>query len=81
MKDKTQLRKEAYQYILQTLSRIPASGEIYDTRQIVPLEELRLIKDGVADPSPVLVALLKEWLAGTISEREIDSYLVKPFEK
>ncbi len=81
MEDKVQLRKDAYQYILRILGRIPASEDMSGNIQTVPLEELRTIKEGIADPSPALVSMLKEWLAGSISDSEIDSHLIYPFQK
>ena len=61
-----QLRKEAYQYILKILSNLPASADEKNWIQYIPLEELRLIKEGIADPSPALVALLKDLLRGDV---------------
>lgn len=75
------LRKEAYQYVLQVLGYLSSSADERHWGQLIPLEELRLIKEGVADPSPALVALLKESLRGIVSESAIDLHLVTPFEK
>jgi hypothetical protein len=84
MTTRSDLRKEAYQYILHTLAEIQVSdNNDNDESRIawVPLEELRLIKEGIADPSAEFVALLKSMLCNTVSESEIDSHLVTPFEK
>jgi hypothetical protein len=75
-----QTRKEAYQYILKILSNLPASADDKNWIQYIPLEELRLIKEGIADPSPALIALLKDLVSGHVSRIEIDSHLVTPFE-
>jgi hypothetical protein len=77
---RSELRKEAYAYFLNTLSKLPAStGDNYWIH-CVSLEELRLLKEGKVDPSPALVALVKEFLNGTVSNEVIDSHLVTPFQ-
>ncbi len=81
MEDKIQLRKDAYQYVLRILGSIPAPEDTQNKIQTVPLEELRSIKEGISDPSPAVVSMLKEWLAGSISDSEIDSHLIYPFQK
>jgi hypothetical protein len=80
MTTRKELRKEAYKYILQVLSRLPPSDNNKDWIEYIPLEELRLVKEGIADPSPGLVALLKDLLNGVVHDSVIDSYLVTPFE-
>jgi hypothetical protein len=77
---RTELRKEAYRYILFLLGNLPSSTSSSESPHFFPLEELRLIKEGIADPSPALVTLLKELLQGTISDMVIDSNLVTPFQ-
>jgi hypothetical protein len=74
------LRKEAYQYILQIFSGISESENEENGDVSIPLEELRLIKEGIADPSPSLVALIKNLLGHTLSVSEIDAHLVTPFK-
>jgi hypothetical protein len=81
MVSRSDLRKEAYHYILQILSSLPAQPAGHDWLQYVPLEELRLMKEGMADPSPALVDLLKELLQSGVSDGTIDSHLVTPFAK
>jgi hypothetical protein len=76
---RSDLRKEAYHYILQILGFLPAQPVGHDWLQLVPLEELRLMKEGMADPSPALVDLVKELLHGVVSDGIIDSHLVTPF--
>ncbi len=78
---KCDLRKEAYRYIQERLSKLSVSS--YDTEQNLsfPLDELMRLKEGVADPSVVLVAALKQLFKGTVTEAEIDAYLVKPFRE
>ncbi len=78
---RSKLRKEAYQYILLLLGKLPSTTRSDDSQHFIPLEELRLIKEGLADPSAALVILLKELLQGTVSDVTVDSHLVKPFQK
>jgi hypothetical protein len=81
MTDRSDLRMEAYHYILKILGDLSISDNEENRTVCIPLEELRLIKKGIADPSPDLVALLKSMLRNTVSESVIDSHLVMPFEK
>jgi hypothetical protein len=76
---RNELRKEAYQYILYLLSHSPDTMNDNNSSQFMPLEELRLVKEGFADPSPALVSLLKQLLHGAISDSTIDAHLVTPF--
>jgi|WetSurMetagenome_2_1015567.scaffolds.fasta_scaffold219352_2 hypothetical protein len=79
MTDRIEIRKEAYRFILQRLNTLHAEVTGTGWMQIVSLEELRLLKEGIADPSASLVAVLKDQLKGTVNDQEIDSYLVEPF--
>ncbi len=81
MTARSDLRKEAYHYILQILSDVSVNDKEESRVTCIPLEELRLIKEGIADPSPDLVTLLKSMLCDTVSESVLDSHLVAPFEK
>ena len=78
---KSHLRKLAYGYIVDRLSN--SSVSIDDSHQYsnVSLHELMLLKEGLADPSVQLVALLKQLLRGSVTEVEIDAHLVAPFKK
>ncbi len=80
MVTRSELRKEAYRYVLFLLSSSPNPIEDNAPGQFIPLDELRQIKEGVADPSPALVNLLKDLLQGTINDATIDSHLVIPFQ-
>ncbi len=80
MVDRNDLRKEAYKYVLFLLSNSNNASENNNSNQFIPLEELRLVKEGIADPSPALVALLKQLLQGNISDGTIDAHLVTPFQ-
>ncbi len=80
MTARSDLRKEAYHYILQILGDVSVNDNEESRIVCIPLEELRLIKEGIADPSPDLVTLLKSMLCNTLSESVIDSHLVTPFE-
>jgi hypothetical protein len=73
------LRKEAYRYIQAILSKLPIGASDVDLVLVISLEELRQLKEGVADPSASLVASLKKLLRGTVTEAEIEAYLVLPF--
>jgi hypothetical protein len=81
MLDRCNLRKEAYKYILHRLSNLPASAGNKNWIQCVPLEELRLLKEGIADPSATLVALLNDLVGDTVTDLEIQAYLVTPFKQ
>jgi hypothetical protein len=81
MTARSDLRKEAYHYILQLLSDLSINDNQENENVCIPLEELRLIKEGIADPSPSLVDLLKNVFCKHVSESDIDSHLVMPFER
>jgi hypothetical protein len=78
---KCDLRKQAYRYIQERLSKLPAGCCDADQGLSIPLDELTQLKAGVADPSVVLVATLKQLFRGTVIEAEIDASLVKPFRE
>jgi hypothetical protein len=80
MAARSELRKEAYKYVLHILGSLSDSSDNSDWSQCIPLEELRLVKEGLEDPSPTLVSLLKEMLKGAVSDSAIDAHLVTPFE-
>ena len=80
MAARSELRKEAYKFVLQILGDISSSSDNADWNQCIPLDELRLLKEGMEDPSPNLVSLLKELLQGAVSESVIDAHLVIPFK-
>jgi hypothetical protein len=80
MSDRIKVRKEAYEYILHRLSSIHAEVTSTEWMQSIPLDELRLLKEGVADPSAALVSSLKDLLKGAVNDFEIDSHLVEPFD-
>jgi hypothetical protein len=40
-----------------------------------------LLKEGLADPSDELVALLKQLLKSSVTEADIDAHLVEPFQQ
>lgn len=75
------LRKDAYRYVLERLCKLPVRSCNVDRHLIIPLNELRLLKEGLADPSEALVASLKQLFKGTVTEAEIGAHLVAPFEK
>jgi hypothetical protein len=75
------LRKQAYKYIVERLSHLPAINGSKDSLHNISLEDLKLLKEGEADPSLALVNIIKHLLAGSVTETEINTYLVNPFEK
>ncbi len=81
MAARNELRKEAYRYVLQVLSNLPAEAGNDNWIHFIPLDELRLLKEGIADPSPALISLLKEMLHNSISDTTVDAHLVTPFEQ
>ncbi len=76
---KCDIRKEACKYIQKRLRKLPVGSCDVDQGLSIPLDELTQLKEGVADPSVVLVATLKQLFRGTVTEAEIDAHLVKPF--
>ena len=76
-----QLRKEAYKYVLERLSGLPPHSSDLGSPPNISLGDLRLLKEGLADPSAELVASLKQLLRGFVMEAEIDAHLVVPFNK
>lgn len=81
MANRPNIRKSAYHYICDRLSRIPPGLASSKENLIIPLDDLRLLREGLADPSPEMVALIKQILCPAISESEIADYLVNPFRK
>ncbi|MDD4859516.1 MAG: hypothetical protein PHR56_04860 [Dehalococcoidales bacterium] len=74
-------RRSAYQYICDRLSTIPPGIQSAAADLIVPLEDLELLRQGAADPSPEMVALVKRILCPAASEAEIETHLVAPFQQ
>ncbi len=81
MTDSSELRKEAYRFILQELEKASIPHSPGEPLLNIPLDELKLLKEGQADPSPALVDSLKQLLSGNTSEIEIDAHLLTPFKK
>jgi hypothetical protein len=73
------LRCNAYRYITDKLCTLTAANDVPD-EVTISLEELRQIKEGLTDPSKILVDSLKQILGDNANSIEIDNYLVKPFE-
>ncbi len=73
------LREEAYQYIRRLIDRLPPNPRFEDPSLTFLISDLMLLRRGEADPSPALVAALKQ-TAG-VPAAEIEAYLVKPFAK
>jgi len=77
---KSQLRKTAYEYIRGEIGKLHWFSYDADHPSTITLNELMLLKEGLADPSTELVALLKQLLKGSVTEAEIDAHLVAPFQ-
>ncbi len=77
---KSQLHKLAYEYI-KDLSKSHEFSCEAGHPPVVPLNELMLLKEGLADPSAELVASLKQLLKGSVTEAEIYAHLVAPFQQ
>jgi hypothetical protein len=75
-------RREAYRYILESLGRLDLEVESQERGSpiCIPLDELRLLKEGSAGPSARLVASLRLLLGDAVSPSEINAHLVAPFE-
>jgi carbamoyl-phosphate synthase large subunit len=78
---KSEQRKQAYNYIFDQLHSVTVESTNIDWSIFVPLDDLRLLKEGNADPSPELIASLRNLLGDTVSAAEIDYHLVSPFEE
>ncbi len=76
---KSQLRKTAYEYIRGKMGKLHRFSSDADYPLTIPLNELMLLKESLADPSVVLVAAFKRLFRGTVTEAESDAHLVKPF--
>lgn len=72
-------RREAYRYILERLSMLPPGPASGDSFVWIPLDELKLLKEGVSGPSAALVASLTVLLQDVVSPEELRSHLVDPF--
>ena len=72
-------RKRAYFYICENLKKIPGGLNSLND-EFISLDDLMLLKDGLYDPSPHMVACFTRVLRSVASEEEIHSYLVAPFE-
>jgi hypothetical protein len=78
---KSQLRKTAYEYIKEQIGKLHGFSYDADHPPTISLNELMLLKEGLADPSGELVALLKQLLKGSVTEADIDAHLVEPFQQ
>ena len=78
---KSQLRKTVYEYIKGEIGKLHWFSYDADLPSTIPLNELMLLKEGLADPSAELVASLKQLLMGSVTESEIDAHLVVPFQQ
>jgi hypothetical protein len=78
---KSQIRKIAYKYIKEWISKShEISGEA-EQSPAIPLNDLILLKQGMADPSAELIASLKQSLRGSVTEAEINAHFLTPFRQ
>ena len=76
----SQLREAAYAYIREQIGHLHGCYDDSGHSPVIPLHELMLLKEGLADSSTELIASLKHLLKGFITEAEIDTHLVVPFQ-
>jgi len=79
MSDRREIRKAAYQYIWQKLGQLQPSSGAANDGFVISLDELSSLKDGTADPSPEMVALVRSLLGHAVGDAEIEANLVTPF--
>ena len=72
-------RRQAYTYIRQKLAELPVDGANPDL--FVPLDDLRLLREGLANPTAELIASLRRLFGNRFGESEFEAYLVAPFEQ
>ena len=72
-------RRNAYRYILERLSRLPAEPGDAASAVWIPLDDLRRLKDGLAGPTPGLIAALSSLIGHEIDPEEFNAHLVTPF--
>lgn len=77
-------RKRAYYYIVEQAKKVNWDPSIDSDERLadvldIPISDLNLLKEGLSDPSPRLIAEFKKLFSPTIHEDEVDLYLVKPF--
>jgi hypothetical protein len=72
------IRKQAFAYIAENLTDLPVDSSA-DPVLCVPLEDLRLLREGLADPSAELVASLRILLGHAVGDNEFEMHLVTPF--
>ena len=78
---KSQLRKTAYKYVKGKISKLHGFSHDAGHPSTISLNELMLLKEGHADPSGELVALLKQLLKSSVTEADINAHLVEPFQQ
>jgi hypothetical protein len=74
----SELRKQAYNYITEKLAALPVESES-DQNLYIPLEDLRLLKEGKANPSAELMSSLRCLFENIIGDNELEIHLVAPF--
>ena len=84
MENCQQNREKAYYFIVEQAKKLCAISKYRYNKtttdvELISLDELYKIKNGLADPSPELVGTMKKLLQHVTSESEIDKHLVEPF--
>ncbi|UCG55245.1 MAG: hypothetical protein JSV32_03250 [Dehalococcoidia bacterium] len=79
-------RKQAYSFITKKIKKLKLSdyyrlNKTTYNLDYISLSDLTELKKGTSDPAPQLVVNLKNLLLGTVSEAEIDKYLIQPFKE
>ncbi len=77
----SQLRGTAYAYIREQISHLHGYSDNNSHSPVIPLHELMMLKEGLADPSAELISSLKQLLRGYVTEAEIDTHLAVPFQQ
>ena len=84
MSTRGESRKIAYQYIVKQSKKLNIKLSLTSDEVLkdinISLNELIRLKEGLDDPSPELIRVLKKLLLGIVSEAEIGKYLVSPFQ-
>jgi len=76
----SELRKQAYNYITEKLAALPVES-VRDQNLLIPLEDLRLLKEGKANPSAELMTSLRCLFENIMGDNEFEMNLVAPFEE
>lgn len=79
IKNHPNCRQKAYEYIRKCPKTMSVGLDPVIKGSILPLDELPELKEGLSDPSPRMIMLLRRALGASISQSEIQNYLISPF--